>query len=96
MDQLVAIMATGSGRPDVDKPGRDLPVLVHVPWSTPGARVTLGSDELYDYDTECVPDILGLRARRPEAAMVKVMSGTKVFMMSCSLTWRMRTRHMLL
>ena len=74
MDQLVAIMATGSGRPDADKPSRDRPALVHVPWSTPGARVTLGSDELYNLNTECVPDVLGMRARRPEAAVIKVVS----------------------
>ena len=62
VDQFVAVMATGIGRPDADKPGRDLPVRVHVPWSTPGAGVTLGSTEPYDLDMECVPDVLGLRA----------------------------------
>ena len=37
--------------------------------------MTLGSTELYDLDTKCVPDVLGLHARGPEAAVVKVMSG---------------------
>ena len=36
VDQLVAIMATGSGRSDADKPDRGLPVRMHVPWSTQG------------------------------------------------------------
>ena len=32
-DRLVAIMATGNGWPDTDRPGGELPVRVHVPWS---------------------------------------------------------------
>ena len=34
VNRLVTIMATGSGRPNADRPDSDLPVLVHVPWST--------------------------------------------------------------
>ena len=38
-----------------------------------GGGVTLGSARLYDLATSYIPDVLGLRARRPEAAVVKVM-----------------------
>ena len=65
VDQFVTIMATGSGWSDPGKPGRNLQV-----------RVTLGSTELYDLDTKCVLDVMGLRARRPDAPVVKVMSGS--------------------
>ena len=37
--------------------------------------MTLGSAGLYDLDTKCIPDVLNLRAQRPEAAVVKVISG---------------------
>ena len=74
-DRLVPIMVTGNGRPEANRPGGDLPVSVHVPGSSQGrAGVTLGSAGLYDLDTRYIPDVLGLRARRPEAAVVKVMS----------------------
>ena len=73
-DRLVLNMATGSGQPKASRPGGDLPVWVHVPWSSRGAGVTLGSGGLYDLDTRYIPDVLGLRARRPEAAVVEVMS----------------------
>ena len=36
--------------------------------------VTLSSAGLYDLDTRDIPDVLGLPARRPKAAVVKVMS----------------------
>ena len=35
--------------------------------------MSLGSPELYDLDPECVPDVLGLHARRSEAPVAKVM-----------------------
>ena len=73
-DRLVAIRATGNGRPEANRPGGDLPVRVHVPWSSRWAGVTLGSAGLYDLDTKCNPDVLGQRVRRTEAAVVKVMS----------------------
>ena len=37
--------------------------------------MTLDSAGIYDLDTTCVPDVLGLRARHPEVAVVKVMQG---------------------
>ena len=76
-DRFVPIMATGNSRPEANRPGGDLPARVHVPWSSRGGGggggVTLGSAGLYDLDTRYIPDVLGLRARRPEAAVVKVM-----------------------
>ena len=49
---------------------------VHVSWSSRGGGggVTLGSAGQYDLDTKYIPDVLGLCARRLEAAVVKVMS----------------------
>ena len=38
LDQLVLCMATGNGRPEANRPGGDLPVWVHVPWSSRGGR----------------------------------------------------------
>ena len=35
--------------------------------------MTLDFAGIYDLDTTCVPDVLGLHARRPEAAVVKVI-----------------------
>ena len=75
LDQIVAIMAIGSSRPEADRTGIDFQVRVQVPWNAPEACVTLDSAGLYDLDTKCVPDVLGLRARRPEAAVIKVMTG---------------------
>ena len=72
-DRLVLCMVTGNGRPEANRAGRDLPVWVHVPWSSWGAGVTLYSAGL-DLDTRYIPDVLGQRARRPEAEVVKVMS----------------------
>ena len=69
--QPVSGMATGSCRPDTDRPSRDVPILQ----CTQRAGVTLDSLELYDLDLECVPDVLGLHARRPEVPVAKVMLG---------------------
>ena len=71
--RLVNGMATGTGQPEGDWAAGDLPVRVHVPWSSRGVGVKLGSAGLYDLDTRYIPDVLGLHARRPEAAVVKVM-----------------------
>ena len=50
-DQLVPIMATGNGQPEADRPGGDLPVQVHVPWSSRGAGVTnLGRTILFRHE----------------------------------------------
>ena len=57
----MSVMATGSRQADVDKPGRDIPILR----KNPRVGVTLGSAELYDLDPECVADVLGLHAPKP-------------------------------
>ena len=107
--QPVSGMATGSGRPDADRPSQDVSILQRIQ----RAGVTLGSPELYNLDPEYVPDVLGLHARRPEAPVVKVMLGrdsqcirvlildddvgfhTRASMMSCCLIERRTMRHML-
>ena len=61
--QPVSEMATGSGRQDADCPSQDVPILLR----TQQVGVTLRSPELYDLDPDCVPDVLGLYAPRPEA-----------------------------
>ena len=58
--RLVNGMATTTGQPEADRVGGDLPVWVHVPWSSRGVGVTL-----YDLDTRYIPDVLGLHARWP-------------------------------
>ena len=67
-------MMTGSGQPAADRPGIDFQVQVQVPWNGPEAYVTLDSAGIYDLNTTCVPDVLALHARRPEAVVVKVMT----------------------
>ena len=52
----------------------DSPIQDQVSWNSRGSGVTLSSTGLYDLDTERIPDVLGLRARQPEAVVVKVMS----------------------
>ena len=69
--QTVSGMATGSGRHDTNCPSRDVPIVL----CTQRVGVTLRSPELYDLDPDCVPDVLGLHARRLEAPLVKVMFG---------------------
>ena len=50
------------------------PVQDPVSWNSRGSGVTLSSAGLFNLDTKRLPDILGLRARQPEAAVMKVMS----------------------
>ena len=44
-------------------------------WNAPEVYVTLDSDGIYESQTTCVLDVLGLRARRLGVAVVKVMTG---------------------
>ena len=69
--QPVSGMATRSGRPDADRLSRDVPILLR----TQRVGVTLRSPELYDLDPDCVPDVLGMHSRRPEAPLIKVIGG---------------------
>ena len=70
----VAEMATESGRPVVDRPRVDFEVQLEVSWIAPEVYVTLDSDRIYELETTCVHDVLGLRAQWPGAAVVKVMT----------------------
>ena len=74
-DHFVAMMVTGSGQHEADRTGIDFQFRIQVPWNTPEAFATLSSTGIYDLDTTNVPDVLGLRAWRPEAAVVKVIQG---------------------
>ena len=62
-------MATGSDSPAVGRPGVDFQVQLQVSWT----YVTLDSDSAYELKT--VPDVLGLHARKPGLAVVKVLLG---------------------
>ena len=57
LEHCVAEMATGNGRPVVDRPGIYFQVQVQVPWTAPEAYVTLDSAGAYDLNTTCVPDV---------------------------------------
>ena len=67
-------MASGTDRTGVDGFGGGSPVLDPVSWKYRGSGVTLSSAGLYNLDTKRLPHVLGLRARQPEAAVVRVMS----------------------
>ena len=60
-------MATGGVTP------ADALVELEVPWNAPEVYIQLDSDGVYDVAT--VPDVFGLRDRRPDAAVVKVLLG---------------------
>ena len=53
--------------------GGNFNVELHVSWNSPEAYVNLNSDGVYELKT--VLDVLGLHARRPGAAVVKVLLG---------------------
>ena len=53
--------------------GVDFNVELEVSWNAPEAYVNLDSAGVYELKT--VPDVLGLHARRPEAAVAKVLLG---------------------
>ena len=63
-------MAMGRDSPADGRSVVDFNVELQVPWNAPEAYVNLDSDGVYELKT--VPDVLGLHARRPEAAVVKV------------------------
>ena len=64
-------VAMGSVSPADDRSGVDFNFELQVPWNTPEAYVNLDSYGVYELKT--VLDILGLHARRPGAAVVKVL-----------------------
>ena len=70
---LDSVMVTGGDTPADARSGINFDVVLEVPWNAPEAYVQLDSDGVYDLDT--VPDVLGLRGRHPEAAVVRVLLG---------------------
>ena len=67
-------MATGSGRLPADRSGVDFTVQLDVPWNAPEAFVNVDSVRLHELNIESMPDVLGLRARQPGAAVIRVMT----------------------
>ena len=53
----------------------DFTVQLDVPWNAPEVFVNMESEGLYELDTKSMPDVLGLRARRPGASVICVMTG---------------------
>ena len=66
-------MATGGVTPADGRLGVTFDVELEVPWNAPEAYIQLDSEGVYDLAT--VPDVFGLRGRRPDAAAVKVLLG---------------------
>ena len=67
------IMPSGTGLPDMERAGVASVTEEPIPGIFRGFDLTIQSDRLYDLDTG-IPDVIGLRAVQPEAAVVKVMS----------------------
>ena len=66
-------MATGSDSPTVSRSGVNFQVQIQVSWNALEVYVTLDSDSAYELKT--VPNVLGLHARQPGAAVIKVLLG---------------------
>ena len=66
-------MSSGTGSPTTERAGRTAAVLEPIPGIFRGFDLTLQSYSLYDLNSE-IPDVIGLRAIQPDAAVVKVMS----------------------
>ena len=66
-------MVMGSDSPAEGRSGVDFNVELQVSWNAPEEYVNLDSDGVYELKT--VPDVLGLHARRPGVAVVKVLLG---------------------
>ena len=69
----MAEMAMGSDSPAVGRSGIDFQVQFQVSWNAPEAYINLDFDGAYELKT--FRDVLGLRARQPGAAMIKVLLG---------------------
>ena len=68
-------MVTGSGRLPTGRSSVDFTVQLDVPWKAPEVFVNMESAGLHQLNTESMPDVLGLRARQPGAAVIHVMTG---------------------
>ena len=66
-------MAMGSNSPADGRSGVNFQVQLQVSWNAPEAYVNLDSDGAYKLKT--VPDVLGLHARQPAAAVIEVFLG---------------------
>ena len=66
-------MATGGVTPADGRSGVTFDVELEVPWNAPEAYIQLNSKGVYDLAT--VPNVFGLRGRRPDAVVVKVLLG---------------------
>ena len=67
------IMPSGTGLPDMMQAGVASASEEPIPGMLRGFDLTLQSDSLYDLDTG-IPDVIGLSAVQPDAAVVKLMS----------------------
>ena len=70
-----AICGTGSGRLPAGRSGVDFTVQLDVPWNALEVFVNMDSAGLHELNIESMPDVLGLRARQPGAAVIRVMTG---------------------
>ena len=55
--------------------GVDFTVQLDVPWNSPEAFVTMDSAGLHELDIESMPNVLGLRARKPGVSVIRLMTG---------------------
>ena len=67
------VIAMGSVSLADGRSGVNFNVELQVTWNAPEAYVNLDSNSVYELKT--VPDVLGLHARRPGAAVVRVLLG---------------------
>ena len=70
---LWIVMPSGMDLPVVNQAGAATTASTPLPGTFLGLALDLGSDRLYDL-VDDIPDVMGLRALRPSAAIVKVMS----------------------
>ena len=66
-------MLSGLDLPAVDQVGAATTASTPLPGTSLGLALDLRSDRLYDLVND-IPDVMGLRAIQPSAAVVKVMS----------------------
>ena len=66
-------MVTGGVTPADARSGATFDVELETPWNAPEAYIQLDSEGVYNLVT--VPDVFGIRGRRPDAAVVKVLLG---------------------
>ena len=60
---------------DGDRSGVDFMVQLDMSWNAPEAFVNMDYAGLHELDIESMPDVLGIRARQPGVAVIRVMTG---------------------